>query len=152
MSLKKDSTAVSGPQLTLYYDGNCAFCAREMGRLSTWDKAGKLAFVDIAQPGFDPAHLGASMEQLNREMYSLTAEGKVLVGVDSILAAYPLVGRGVLVWPLRVPLLRTVLTGMYRQFARHRYTMSRLLGYKLPECTDGVCGVGNPFLRDGGKS
>lgn len=133
--------------LTLYYDGQCAFCTREMMRLAGWDKHARLAFVDIARPGFDPAHLGLTMAQLNREMASQTAAGQVLLGVDSMLAAYPLVGRGMFVWPLRVPGLRQVLTVVYRLFARHRYAMSKLLGYRIPACADGVCGIGNPFLR-----
>jgi predicted DCC family thiol-disulfide oxidoreductase YuxK len=143
---------MSSAQLTLYYDGKCAFCTREMTRLAEWDKAGRLDFVDIMQAGFDPSHLGATMADLNREMYSMTAQGQVFVGVDSMLAAYPLVGRGAHVWPLRVPVLRTLLSWMYRLFARNRYTMSRLLGYKMPSCDDGVCGLGNPFLRDREKS
>jgi predicted DCC family thiol-disulfide oxidoreductase YuxK len=137
--------------LTLYFDGKCAFCSREMARLAAWDRAGQLDFVDITQDGFDPSPLGASMAELNRQMFSRTAQGEILVGIDSMLAAYPLVGRGALVWPLRVPLLRTVLSWMYRLFARHRYTMSTLLGYK-PVCADGVCGLGNPFLRNRSKS
>ena len=134
--------------LTLYYDGQCAFCTREMMRLAGWDRQRRLAFVDMSQPGFDPAHLGLSLQDLGREMASQTADGRVLFGVDSMLAAYPLVGRGFLVWPLRVPGLRQVLAALYRQFARHRYAMSRLLGYRMPACVDGVCGIGNPFLRD----
>lgn len=135
------------PALTLYYDGKCAFCTREMLRLAGWDKQRKLAFVDIAQPGFDPAHLGLSVQDLNRELASKTARGQVLIGVDSMLAAYPLVGRGYLVWPLRVPGLRHALALSYRLFARHRYTISKALGYEMPPCVDGVCGLGNPFLR-----
>ena len=88
------------------------------------------------------------MADLNREMAARTAQGQVLTGVDAMLAAYPLAGRGYLVWPLRVPGLRQVLAVLYRQFARHRYAMSKLLGYKMPDCADGVCGIGNPFLRD----
>jgi predicted DCC family thiol-disulfide oxidoreductase YuxK len=135
--------------LTLYYDGKCPFCSTEMARLRRWDKAGRLAFVDIAQPGFDPTHLGATMEQLNLEMYSQTADGAVFAGTQSILAAYRLVGRGWLVWPLRVPLLRQFLSWLYRLFARNRYRMSRLLGYKLaPQCEEGVCAHRNPYFND----
>jgi predicted DCC family thiol-disulfide oxidoreductase YuxK len=141
---------MNAPALTLYYDGKCPFCVAGMDRLRGYDKAGRLAYVDIAQPGFDPAHLDASMAQLNLEIYSLTSDGKVLVGVDSLLAAYTLAGRGWLVWPLRVPLLRSVLSWLYRAFARNRYTISRLLGYKAkPTCEDGVCFHGNPFFKDG---
>lgn len=137
-------------QLTLYFDGNCPFCAMEMKRLGAWDKAGRLAFTDISLPGFDPSNLGATMEQLDLQLYSRTADGRVLVGTASMREAYTLVGKGWMVLPLRVPLLRDVLSWLYRQFARHRYTMSRLLGYR-PVCADGVCQPLNPFFRERSK-
>ncbi|MES2017846.1 MAG: DUF393 domain-containing protein [Pseudomonadota bacterium] len=134
--------------LTLFFDGKCPFCAAEMQRLAKWDRTACLAFVDIATPGFDPAHLKATMDELNLQLYSLTADGRVLVGIDSMVAAYTLVGRGVLVWPLRVPLLRDVLSYLYRLFARNRYQMSALLGYKAaPACENGLCAI-NPFFKD----
>ncbi len=133
--------------LTLYYDGNCPFCCAQMDKLGRWDERGQLAFVDIATSGFDPAPLGADMAALNREVYSLTASGKVLVGIDTMLLAYPLVGRRWRVLPLRVPLLRQLCAALYRAFARNRYAISRLLGYKVPACRDGVCQTKNPFLK-----
>lgn len=136
--------------LTLYFDGNCPFCAMEMKRLGDWDRQGRLAFTDISLPGFDPSHLNASMADLDLQLYSRTADGKVLVGTASMLEAYTLVGKGWMVFPLRMPLLRHVLSWMYRLFARHRYAMSRLLGYK-PLCADGVCQPLNPFFRDRSK-
>ena len=142
---------MNNPALTLYYDGKCPFCATEMRRLAGWDRHCVLAFTDIAQPGFDPARLNASLAQLNLEMHGQRADGQVLVGIDSMLAAYTLVGKGPLVWPLRVPLLRDGLAWLYRLFARNRYRMSALLGYKAPPCEDGVCGIGNPFLKDRNK-
>ena len=133
--------------LTLYFDGNCPFCRAQMDKLRQWDKAGRLAFVDITTPGFDPAPLGADMAALNREVYSLHADGRILVGIDTMLAAYPLVGRRWRVLPLRIPLLRQASATLYRQFARHRYTISRWLGYRVPTCSDGVCQHKNPFLK-----
>lgn len=145
---------MTSPALTLYYDGKCAFCTTEMGRLARWDRAcdGVLAFVDVSRPGFDPAHLHASMADLNARMHALTGDGRVLAGIDAMLAAYTLAGRGYLVWPLRVPGLRALLSWLYLAFARKRYTMSRLLGYKLPAaCEEGVCQPGNPFLSGRSK-
>lgn len=131
---------MSTPALTLYFDGACPFCRAEMQRLRRWDHAGRLAFVDIATPGFDPSELGLSMTDLGREVVSRTAAGQLLAGIDTIWAAYSLVGRAWLVWPLRVPGLRTVLAWLYRWFARNRYLLSRLLGYRAePPCRDGVC-------------
>lgn len=135
-------------ELTLYYDGRCPFCATEMARLQSWNRAGRLAFVDIAADGFDPLSLGLDMAALNRESHARTADGALLVGIDSLLAAYTLVGRAWLVWPLRVRFLRPVLGLAYRSFARHRYTMSRWLGYRLPpRCEDGTCALKHPFAK-----
>jgi len=140
---------MSAAALTLYFDGRCAFCTAEMARLGRWDKQRTLAFVDIAQPGFDPSHLGATLAELNLEMYCQRADGTVYSGIDSLLAAYTQVGRGYLVAPLRVPFLRPPLSWLYRQFARNRYRMSRLLGYTLPPaCDGGVCAHRNPYLKD----
>lgn len=138
---------MSGAELTLYFDGKCPFCCAGMARLAAWDRAGRLAYVDIVAPGFDPSHLGVDMAALNRELHSRTHDGQVLVGIDSMLRAYPLAGQGWRVLPLRVPGLRSVCSWSYRLFARHRYLMSRVLGYRAPTCLDGVCERPNPFFK-----
>ncbi len=135
--------------LTLYYDGICPFCSAEMARLASWNQAGWLGFVDIAQAGFDPAPLGVDLAALGRELHSRTADGEVLVGIDSMLAAYTLVGKGYLVLPLRIGFLRPLLATLYRAFARNRYRISRLLGYRpVPRCDGQTCQPAHPFLRD----
>ncbi|HWU96909.1 MAG TPA: DUF393 domain-containing protein [Oxalicibacterium sp.] len=139
---------MSTPELTLFYDGQCPFCAAEMKRLRSWNKSGKLGFVDISLPHFDVTSVGVTMEALNRELHSLTVDGKLLVGIDSMLAAYTLVNRSWLVFPLRIKPLRPLLSTLYRQFARNRYRFSALLGYKpIPRCENDVCRhTGNPFF------
>jgi predicted DCC family thiol-disulfide oxidoreductase YuxK len=138
---------MSSTELTLYFDGNCPFCATEMARLRSWNRAGKLSFIDIADPGFEPSFLGVDAAALNRELHSRTSSGEILVGIDSMLAAYTLVGKGWLVFPLRVKLLRPLLAWMYRAFARNRYRFSRWMEYKVVErCVSGACHIGNPFI------
>ncbi|GHD65816.1 thiol-disulfide oxidoreductase DCC family protein [Jeongeupia chitinilytica] len=134
--------------LTLYYDGLCPFCAAEMQRLHRWDRGGQLGFVDISQAGFDPAELGVDMAALGRELHGRDANGRMLVGIDTMLAAYTLVGRGWLVAPLRVAVFRPHLARWYRRFARNRYRISRWLGYRpITRCDGDRCEIGNPFLR-----
>jgi predicted DCC family thiol-disulfide oxidoreductase YuxK len=136
------------PALTLYFDGRCPFCVASMRKLKAWDRAGRLAFSDIAAPGFDAAALGVNQAALLRELHGRTAAGTLLVGIDCMLAAYTLAGQGWRVGPLRMRALRPVLTCAYRWFARHRYAISRALGYRLPPRCDGAtCSIGNPFLK-----
>ncbi|MFJ3058222.1 thiol-disulfide oxidoreductase DCC family protein [Herbaspirillum sp. NPDC087042] len=126
--------------LTLYFDGRCSLCISEMERLRRWDKAGKLEFVDIAQDGFEPASLGVDMAALNALLHSRTRDGRVLVGIDSIVAAYTLTGRGWLVGPLRFAPTRRLWSWLYRGIARNRYRLSALFGYRASSsCDSGVC-------------
>lgn len=127
------------PELMLYVDGRCPFCVHEMRRLKRWDLAGRLGFTDIAAPDFDPAVLGTGLAALNRELHSTTADGKVLIGIDSIVAAYTLVDRGWRVLPLRLLVLRPLLAGAYRWFARRRYQISARMGLGPVKCASGSC-------------
>lgn len=136
---------MSMPVLTLLFDGKCPLCAAEMARLRAWDANGRLAFIDIAAPDFDARALGLEMAALDRELHSIRDDGMVLIGIDSMLAAYTLVGKAWLVWPLRMRWLRPMLSRWYRGFARRRYRLSRWLGYR-PACEDGVCRAGGPYL------
>jgi predicted DCC family thiol-disulfide oxidoreductase YuxK len=137
-----------GIELTVYYDGNCPFCAAEMNRLRSWNSAGKLVFVDIAEPEFDPGTLGVAMADLDRELHSRASDGTVLTGIDSMQRAYTLVGRAWMVLPLRVTMLRPLLSYLYLGFARNRYRFSRLMGYApVRRCDANVCRPGNPFLH-----
>jgi predicted DCC family thiol-disulfide oxidoreductase YuxK len=141
---------VSTVELILFFDGNCPFCADEMGRLAKWNTNGKLDFVDIAKPQFDPKPLHLTMEALDRELHSKTADGTILIGIDSMLAAYSLLGKGWLVFPLRIRALRPLWSYLYRKFALNRYRISGWLGYKVtPICANGVCRTRLPFLKKG---
>jgi predicted DCC family thiol-disulfide oxidoreductase YuxK len=138
---------MESPALTLYIDGNCPLCVAEMHRLRAWDKHGRLGFIDIAQAGFDPARLGVELAALNRQMHGWTADGRWVIGVDSIVEAYTLAGKGWLVLPLRVPFMRPAYRAIYRAFARNRIAISRWLGVKpSPVCPDDRCAVkAGPF-------
>ena len=130
----------SSTMLKLFYDGNCPFCTAEMRRLKRWNVADRLVFVDVAGPDFDPALLGVDLSTLNRELHGQYPDGRFVIGTDAILAAYTLVGRGWLVAPLRIRLLRPLLAAPYRGFARNRYQISRLLGYRtMPACNKTSC-------------
>lgn len=134
---------MSASELVLYFDGRCPLCVAEMRRLGARDARHRLAFVDIAKPGFDPAPLGVDLPALNRELHARLPDGRMLTGVDSIVAAHALAGRRWLVWLLRVPAMRAALAPLYRRFARNRYAVSRWLGYRAEACCgDAACGIG----------
>ncbi|AYQ43389.1 thiol-disulfide oxidoreductase [Burkholderia aenigmatica] len=130
-------------ELVLYFDGRCPLCVAEIKRLGARDARQRLAFVDIAAPGFDPAPLGVDLPALNRELHARLPDGRMLTGVDRILAAHALTGHRWLVRLLRVPVVRRVLAPLYRRLAHNRHAVSRWLGYHgEAQCDGAACGSG----------
>ncbi|VWB64618.1 thiol-disulfide oxidoreductase [Burkholderia pseudomultivorans] len=137
-------------QLVLYFDGRCPLCVEQVRRLGASDTQRRLAFVDIAGPGFDPAPPGVDRAALNRELHGRLPDGRIVAGVDAILTAYALAGRRWLVWPLRVPGMRSALAVLYRCVARNRHVLSRWLGYRAAEACDSTgctCGADRTGAR-----
>lgn len=122
-------------RVTLFYDGSCSLCRREMAWLERADRGrGRLRFVDITAAGFDPAEAGASMDALMSRMHARAEDGELVTGMDAIRCGYAAVGRGWMVAPTRWPVLRSVFDRMYGVFARNRV---RWFGGGT--CADGSC-------------
>lgn len=123
-------------QLTLFFDSRCPLCASEMRRLASWDRQQRLAYIDMRGADFDATQYGTTLAAMDAELHGLTQDGRLLVGVDAIAAAYEAVDKGWLVWPLKIALVKPLWRRLYRWFARNRYRASRVLGYG---CTGEVC-------------
>jgi predicted DCC family thiol-disulfide oxidoreductase YuxK len=124
--------------LTLLYDGDCPLCLREMRWLQRRDKAGRLAFENIAAPGFDAARFGVTREALMRVMHGVLPDGRIVRRLEALRLAYAAVGLGWVLAPTGWPVLRWPSNAAYALFARHRIRIGRLLGRRCPE---GSCEV-----------
>lgn len=113
--------------LILLYDSACPICRSEMDALRERDQGGKLRFVDIASPGFDATSFGTDLVRLNAVIHGITADGRVLTGVEVLRLAYAAAGLGWLLEPAGWPLLRPLFDRGYALFARHRYGISAVL-------------------------
>lgn len=131
------------PELTLLYDGSCPLCAWEQAALARHDRHRRLAFIDIQAPGFDPAALeatrGATLADLMGRLHAITADGRLLRGVDTLLAAYRAAGWWWAYWPLRMA-PRACSELAYDAFARHRYRIAGLFARAFgPPRDKGAC-------------
>ena len=122
--------------LKLLYDGDCPLCLREMRWLQRRDKTGRLAFEDIAAPGFDAARYGLTQEALMRVMHGVLPDGRIVRRLEALRLAYAAVGLGWLLAPTGWPLLRWPCNAGYALFARHRVRIGRWFGR---ECPEGEC-------------
>jgi len=110
--------------LTLFYDGFCPLCVHEMNQLRALDTHGQLMLVDIQQPEAMQAYPQIDVVQASQILLALTADGRLLTGLDSTHAAWSAIGKGYRTAWLRWPLVRVLADKAYRYFAANRYQVS----------------------------
>jgi len=108
---------------TLFYDGNCPLCMREVRLLSRIADP-RLALVDLHEVP-DEAGQPTRLEKLSN-LHLKTADGRWLVGVDATVTAWSHTRWGPLFKVLRWPLVGRLADLVYRYWARKRY--QRLYG------------------------
>lgn len=121
ISLKKSARRQS--QLTLFYDGKCPLCTREMDHLKSKNK-GTLIFIDITEPDALKNYPQIRYEKAMNVLHGLNENNQILLGLDANCRAWDLVGYGRRVNWLRWPIIRELSDRAYLVFAKHRHRMS----------------------------
>ena len=119
--------------LKLLYDSLCPLCSREVAMLRKRNARGLLAFEDIADPAFDPARYGLTLQQVVGAMHAVRGNGEVIRGIDVFAEAYEAVGWTWLARPLCWRFTRPIAKLGYRIFAKLRPRFSR---FRPEDCAD----------------
>ncbi|MCI0457188.1 MAG: DUF393 domain-containing protein [Gemmataceae bacterium] len=127
---------MSATQLTLFYDGLCPLCSREIAhyRKHLPDEAAR--FLDITVPDFDARQHGLNADEVQRVMHVKVGE-EVRTGVEAFIAIWEAIPR--YRWAARfarLPILRPLLGLGYSLFARIRPLLPRR---QRPGCSTGAC-------------
>jgi len=113
--------------LTLYYDSSCPLCKAEMENLMLRNQQGKLMFQDIHAQGFIPPE-GYTQAMLLERLHGKQADGRIIHSLAVLRYAYAAVGLGWVAGFTRWPLLKPLMDGLYRFFARHRHRIPAFIG------------------------
>lgn len=118
-------------------DGHCPLCRREAALLQRLDRGrGRLAMEDIAEPGYEPSHVGRTLDELMGTIHGVLPDGTIVTGMEVFRRAYAAVGLGWLLAPTGWPGLRPLFDRLYRWFARNRL---RLTGRGSVACESDRC-------------
>lgn len=120
--------------ITIFYDGACGICRREMERYRAEDKNARLKFVNANHPSFDPKSEGLDPQKILDYIYAKDQNGKVVCGVDAFAWIWEACGYKFLPILVRLPLIKQLARAFYRLFARCRYKISREKLICGPEC------------------
>ncbi|MDO3387844.1 DUF393 domain-containing protein [Gilvimarinus sp. SDUM040013] len=100
---------------TLYFDGKCPLCRREI-RLLKRVVSSRLRFVDVHGASLAEDQRAAMLQQLHLQ----TADGKWLVGLAANVAAWRMTPLGFLFAPLLWPGIKPVAEHCYQRWAARR--------------------------------
>ena len=128
--------------LTVFYDGSCIVCSREIEGYRRKAHQDRLRFVDISDPGFTPQRYGRTLDQFMAQLHVRDAGGRFFLGVDAfpiIWQALPDLGYRWLGQLIGFPGLHLLAVLGYKAFARLR----RYLPKRQRDCPDGVCHLGH---------
>ena len=128
--------------LQIFFDGSCSVCAREMEAYRRKERTGRLQFIDISAPGFDPAPYHITLKELMHEMHAIDRENHVFRGVEAFRAiwqAFPAsTGDGLLGALVKLPGVNLLARVGYWSFARVR----KFLPHTPEACRGGKCKLG----------
>ena len=107
---------------TVYFDGACPLCRREIAHYAARDRAGLLSFADIAADPAPLAAIGVGREDALARLHVRLEDGSVLVGARAFAAIWDRLPRWrVLARALRaLPGAMALAEAAYRVVARNR--------------------------------
>ena len=73
----------STDKTTIYYDGACHLCSREIDVYRQKNHAERLRFINIAAKDFDPQKEKLDPVEINRFMHVRCPDGKIVTGIDA---------------------------------------------------------------------
>ncbi len=111
--------------VTIYYDGICKLCSKEIDYYKKRVAPSAVTWIDIARNGNALKNYGISQAEALLHMHAIDGNGKVLVGVDAFIALWKqLPYWRVLAQIVSVKPVKFIATLAYSYFAKQRFKTS----------------------------
>ena len=111
--------------IKLLYDSLCPICVREVNMLGKRDQMKKIAFIDIADPNYNPReNADIDFHTAMGAIHAIRRDGTVLTGIEAFRATYEAVGLGWIYSLTRLRPIGAVAEFVYSIWARHRLWMT----------------------------
>ena len=125
--------------LTVYFDGLCPLCSREIDYYRKKPGALNINWVDITAPGFDAKREGLDPDRVHAVFHVKQASGELVTGVDAFVEIWKAIPE-LHTWATlaRVPGARPCMKIGYALFARVRPYLPRRTR-SGDSCETGAC-------------
>ena len=109
--------------LTVYYDGKCGLCRREIEYYKRVAPPDRFLWQDIANDPSSLADLGVSQSDALRRLHARDAAGNVYVGATAFIAIWQYLNYWrYLALICKLPLLKALASFVYDRFADYRFS------------------------------
>lgn len=121
--------------ITVYYDGLCQLCSREIEHYKKMDGASKISFVDITSSEFDAATEDLDPHKIHQSLHVRDTNGKIHIGVEAFIVIWSQLNSLKKIVPLAsfVPVKKMLEAG-YFLFAKVRPLLPRKKCSDSPYC------------------
>jgi predicted DCC family thiol-disulfide oxidoreductase YuxK len=117
-----DYSVIGRLMLTVYYDGKCGLCRREIEYYKNIAPADSFVWLDIANDPTSLAEFHLSQADALRRLHAHDASGVMHVGVAAFVAIWQrLAYWRYLALLMKLPLVLPLATIIYNRFADHRF-------------------------------
>ena len=112
-------------KLTIFFDGGCPLCKREVDFLQSRNQKGYLSFIDINTSDFY-LHLkyGITYKQAMERIHALRSDGSVIKDIKVFQEAYTLIGLGWIYTPTKLPIFDKFIEFIYGIWAKYRLKLT----------------------------
>ena len=108
-------------KLTIFFDGCCPLCKREIDFLQSRNQKGYLSFIDINSSDFSlDFKYGISYKQAMERIHAFKSDGSVIKDIKVFQEAYSLIGLGWIYAPTKLPILDKFIEFIYGLWAKYR--------------------------------
>ena len=109
------------PKLTIFFDGGCPLCKREVDFLQSKNQKGALRFIDINTSDFcSDLKYGITYKQAMDRIHAMKSDGSVIKDIKVFQEAYSLIGLGWIYAPTKLPILDKFIEFIYGLWAKYR--------------------------------
>lgn len=126
---------IGGRNISVYYDGLCHLCSREISHYMKMKGAENIEFVDITDSLFDAVAVGLDPIQVHKSMHVRDRSGMIFTGVDAFICIWKELPALRFLVPLaRSAPLYSILKIFYAIFAKIRPFLPRKSCESSPYC------------------
>lgn len=83
--MNKETYSQSDKNISIYYDGLCRLCSREINQYKKMRGSENIEFVDITEASFKADELGLDPIQVHKSLHVRDKSGSLHVGVDAFI-------------------------------------------------------------------